>query len=126
MIGDSRAAQVAQFRNGNGRFGSGQLSGEEVRKFGGNGVVNGDGGFVRGEIISVKGETVTVKLPDGGSKLILISSSTNITTATEGSVDDLKEGENVMVVGKENSDGSMSAESVNAGGRFDQPEQPVN
>lgn len=69
-------------------------------------------GTVRGEIISQDEGSITVKLPDDSSKIVLISENTEITKAAEGAVDDLEVGKQVMVFGQENSDGSVSAESV--------------
>ena len=69
-------------------------------------------GMVRGEIISKDGESVTVKLLDDSSKIILISENTTINKTTEGSIDDLETGEQVVVFGQENSDKSISATNV--------------
>lgn len=67
---------------------------------------------VRGEIISRDDESFTVKLADDSSKIVLISENTVINKATEALIDDLKIGEQVMVFGKANSDGSISATQV--------------
>ncbi len=67
---------------------------------------------VRGEIVSQDEESITVKLPDESSKIILISENTAINKATEGSVGDLETGEQVMVFGKANSDGSIAATQI--------------
>lgn len=67
---------------------------------------------VRGEIIDKDEESITVKLPDDSSKIVLLSESTTINKATEGSVDDLKSGDQVMVFGQTNSDGSVSAAQI--------------
>ena len=69
-------------------------------------------GTVRGEIISRDETSITVKLPDGSSKIVLISENTAINKATEGSVDDLKTGEQVMIIGQTNSDGSVTAQNI--------------
>lgn len=70
------------------------------------------GGMVRGEVISRDEESVTIKLPDDTSKIILISENTAINKATEGSIEDLGVGEQVMVFGQQNSDGSLSATQI--------------
>jgi hypothetical protein len=67
---------------------------------------------IRGEIINQDETSITVKLPDDSSKIILISENTAINKATEGSVDDLETGEQVMVFGQTNSDGSVSATNI--------------
>lgn len=70
------------------------------------------GGAVSGEIIDRDEESITVKLPDESSKIVLISENTTINKATEGSIDDLETGEQVMVFGQANSDGSVSASQI--------------
>lgn len=67
---------------------------------------------VRGEIISQDEKSVTVKLPDDSSKLVLISDNTEINKATEATTNDLTTGEQVMVFGSTNSDGSVSAAQI--------------
>jgi hypothetical protein len=69
-------------------------------------------GMVRGEIIDKDEKSVTVKLPDDSSKIILISENTKINKATEGSVDDLETGKQIVVFGQENSDKSISATNI--------------
>lgn len=77
------------------------------------GIRRGDGqGMVNGEIISRDETSITVKLPDDSTKIVLISENTAINKATEGSVGDLETGEQVMVFGKANSDGSISASQI--------------
>jgi ribosomal protein S1 len=80
---------------------------------------------VRGEIISQDEESVTVKLPDESSKIVLISENTKINKATEAAPDDLTVGEQVMVFGKKNSDGIISAAQVQLNFEFrGKPDQP--
>lgn len=73
---------------------------------------------VRGEIMEKDEKSITVKSPDNSSKIILILENTAINKATEGSIDDLKTGEQVMVFGKSNSDGSISATNIQLGSGF--------
>lgn len=87
-----------------------------VQRMGGQ---NGNGlptqtGFqpVNGEIISSDDTSITVKLQDGSSRIVLLSDSTTINKAETGSKEDLKNGEKVFVVGNSNSDGSISANSI--------------
>lgn len=82
---------------------------------GGPGVFAGPGrssNFVAGEIIAADAAGITVKSADGGSKIIFISDSTKITKTSEGSLKDLVLQEQIMVNGTVNSDGSISAESI--------------
>lgn len=69
-------------------------------------------GFTGGEIIAKDEKSITVKLPNGGSTIILFSPSTSIQKSTTGSATDLNIGEQVTVTGNTNSDGSISAQSV--------------
>ena len=69
--------------------------------------------FVNGEILSHDDTSVTVKVKDNGSKIVFISaSSTKITKTIQGSISDLSEGERVMINGVSNSDGSVTANSI--------------
>lgn len=67
---------------------------------------------VRGEIIDKDEESITVKLPDDSSKIVLVSENTTVNKATEGSMEDLETGKQVMIFGQTNSDGSVSATNI--------------
>lgn len=70
------------------------------------------GGMTSGEVIGVDDRSITVKMPDGSSKIILLSSNTTINKSAEGTVADIKTGEKVAVFGTSNSDGSLTAQSI--------------
>lgn len=70
------------------------------------------GGFIGGEIISKDDNSITVKLRDGGSKLIFYSLGTEISKFASGVAADLEVGKNISVNGKTNSDGSLTADSI--------------
>jgi hypothetical protein len=72
----------------------------------------GGAGFTSGEILSKDENSITVKLMDGGSKIVLFSASTTVMKATEVSKDELNVGEQVTVTGATNTDGTVSAQSV--------------
>lgn len=104
--------QKMQLVNGS----SGQLAGKGNgqgglgRRFGGQNGQNGSA--VRGQITSVDTNSVTVQMRDGSSKIVLFSNTTNISKAATGSATDLTKGVQVMAVGTNNSDGSVTAQFI--------------
>lgn len=78
------------------------------------------GGFrpVNGTVIGRDDTGITVKMTDDSSKIILLTDSTIINKTQEGSVEDLAEGTEVMIVGQENSDGSVTAQNIQIGSEF--------
>jgi len=90
------------------------LAGRNFQNIGG---LNGSTGqrnsnFSNGEIISKDDKSITIKLRDGGSKIIFLSDSTKITKQADGSSDDFEVGKSIMVGGKQNSDGSITADTI--------------
>jgi hypothetical protein len=89
------------------------------RQFNGNvqGLRAGDGDRqafrpVNGEIIGSDEKSITVKLEDGSSKIVLLAESTQFLKSLSGSKEDLKVGDKVMVVGSDNTDGSVTAQNI--------------
>jgi len=78
-----------------GRFGSGA---------GGTGTT--------GQIISIGNGSLTVQLPNGNSQVVFYSSSTMIVEPTQVPASALKSGSQVVVAGTSNSDGSMTAQTI--------------
>lgn len=100
--------QKLKASSGNTQFGG--QGGTGQRRFGGG---NGArGGAVFGEIISSDADSITVKLMDGSSKIVVVSSSTSINKAATATKSDLKTGEKVAIFGTTNSDGSVTAQSI--------------
>ncbi len=71
-----------------------------------------NGGFTAGEIISKDANGITVKMQDGSTKIILVGASAQIAKQTSGTLEDLSVGQNVMITGSTNSDGSITAATV--------------
>jgi len=70
------------------------------------------GGFTAGEIIAKDDKSVTVKLQAGGSKIVFLSGSIEITKFAAGALSDIEIGKNISVSGTVNSDGSITAQSI--------------
>jgi|SRR5579872_448061 len=92
-------------------------SGQGQRQFGAGGGrfrgANGTGGFVGGQIIAKDDKSITVQLPNNtGSKIVFFSGSSQILKSASGSSSDLAVGQQVVVMGTTNSDGSVTAQNI--------------
>lgn len=97
----------------NGNFPNGNIQQNESGKTNTRGNGNQP---ISGEITAVDSGSITVKTQDGGSKIVIISDSTKVNVASEGSVSDLKTGDTVMVIGTTATDGTVTAQGISVGG----------
>ena len=67
---------------------------------------------VRGQVLNMDSNSLTVKMSDGSTKLVVLSSSTAFMQSTKAVLSDVKTGDTVNVVGTQNSDGSVTAQDV--------------
>jgi hypothetical protein len=103
-------------------FGTGQFGARQPgMPFGQGNQGQGNRGSFRpisGEIISVDDKSITVKIADGSSKIVILTDKTEINQASKATVDDLKVGGQVMAMGQENTDGSITAQNIQLNPRF--------
>ncbi len=68
--------------------------------------------FIAGEIISRDAQSITVKLRDGGSKIIFLSKTTEISKTTDGAIADLEVGKQITATGTAGTDGNVTAQMI--------------
>lgn len=107
--GMSYSAQQKSALPGPGNFDRANFNGQMP---GANRQAGNNGTFVNGEILSKDDQSITIKLRDGGSKIVVLSASTIVSKMADGSMEDVVVGSSVMVTGTSNSDGSLSAKSI--------------
>lgn len=77
-----------------------------------NGLRSSGANLVRGKVVGKDETGLTVKLADESSKLVFLTAETKIYKAEEGQPDDLEVGQDVLVFGRANDDGSVSASTI--------------
>ncbi len=101
------AEQRQQFAQGNAsgsfRQGAGRMVGS---------------GFLSGQVISKDEQSLTLKMQDGSSKIVFFSDATKISKTTEGTVSDISQGDEITIIGQQNSDGSYTAQTIQQGNAF--------
>jgi hypothetical protein len=109
----SKVAPVRQFSTMQGRNGFTNGNTVQSGSVKNPGIVGRMGSKpVAGEITEATDKSITVKMLDGGSKIVFISSKTQINKASDAALSDLKKGETVSVFGQENQDGSVTAQNI--------------
>jgi hypothetical protein len=68
--------------------------------------------FIAGSIIAKDAQSITIKDKTGSSRIIFYSDSTDVGKFIQGSMTDIVVGQDIMVNGKTNSDGSVTAQSI--------------
>lgn len=100
--------QGAQSARIGAQFGQGGIGGQR----GGFARGGPNGNMINGDVVSLSSNILTVKGRDGGSRVILLTGSTKVSKSVAGDKADVKEGTSVLILGTQNSDGSVTADTV--------------
>ena len=92
-----------------GSFAGTGAYGSSTRRFAGGAA---GGGIAVGQITSMDSTSITLQLANGNSEVVFFTTSTPVSEPTTVPVSSLKVGTNVMVAGTSNSDGSVTAQSI--------------
>lgn len=117
FYGGMKYGQSKISSNNFARQNSQNLTDEQRQQFSQENIVGSPQGragsnFLSGEVTAKDEQSLTLKTQDGSSKIIFFSDSTEISKTTEGSIDDIVIGEQIMVSGSQNSDGSYTAQTI--------------
>lgn len=93
-------------------FGTSAMNGPMRNGGVGAGNMRTSASFITGEVISKDATNITIKMQDNSTKIILIGSSTQIMKTSNGSIQDLVTSGSVTVTGSVNTDGSITAQSI--------------
>jgi phage baseplate assembly protein gpV len=94
--------------------GAGTFS-SSTRRFAGTGGA-ASGGLAAGQITAMDSSSITLQLANGNSEVVFYTSSTPVSEPTTVLPSTLKVGTNVMVTGTSNSDGSVTAQTIQVRG----------
>ncbi|MFA6446952.1 MAG: DUF5666 domain-containing protein [Patescibacteria group bacterium] len=99
----------------NGAAGGGRM----LRTFNGEAGTGGAGSvgamranFANGQVLSLEGKTLTLKTQDGGSKIVFLTDATQIQKMDKAAPSDLANEKYVTITGTTNSDGSLTAATI--------------
>lgn len=71
------------------------------------------GGSANGQIIAKDDKSITIQMGNnGGSKIVFYSASTEVSKFDKGDASDIAVGQSVMINGTANSDGSVTAQTI--------------
>ncbi len=108
----SNGFNPAAMGGGAGGFGQGgAVSGQRGTGQAGNRTAR-MGGFINGTLLKKDATSLTIKMRDGSSKIVLVTSSTKALKMADTTLDEFTEGADVMVSGTANPDGSVTAQTV--------------
>jgi hypothetical protein len=113
----SQAGDSAAGRSGGQNAGSGGPKNNAMDR---GGAGNGNMAFVSGKITAIADKIITVKSSDGGEKSIALAETAKYSKISDSTANDLASGKIVIVNGTSNTDGSVTAESIQI-----RPELPV-
>lgn len=118
--------QKTQRRGAAMELGNGQFRQMGGGNFQGAGAGRGMTAFrpVSGEIVSQDDKTITVKLPDGSTKIVILSEQMTVNKSEATEKSQLKTGEKITVFGTANQDGSVTAQNISIGEMMMRPATP--
>lgn len=79
---------------------------------GGQGQRGQNGGFLSGSVLSKDNQSITVKTQDGNTHIVFYASSTSVMKPSPAPMSDIAAGTSVTIAGTPNSDGSITAQSI--------------
>jgi len=103
-LGANALHPAAPAQNARGNFTGGAFNGTR-----GNAV---NGGLLSGTVAKQDAGSITLNTRDGSSRIILITPATTVQKSVNGVLSDVTVGSTIFVTGSTNSDGSVSASSI--------------
>ena len=68
--------------------------------------------MLSGEVISKDEKSLTLKLPNGSIRIIFLSEKTEFLKMTEGNLNDIEAGKQIMIIGNQTTEGAFVAEQI--------------